>query len=65
MFYSGFYLPLHWSARSILTNSADIIRAEAVHGYCLGYKFQRGYRNAAPTRQQQLRNSAYPMLNEL
>lgn len=26
LFYSGFYLPLHWSAKARLTNSADLIR---------------------------------------
>ena len=26
LFYSGFYLPLHWSAKAKLTNSADLIR---------------------------------------
>jgi ribonucleoside-diphosphate reductase beta chain len=46
LFYSGFYLPLHFSSRAKLTNTADlirlIIRDEAVHGYYIGYKFQRG-----------------------
>src|SRR3546814_9580605 len=46
LFYSGFYLPMHWSSRAKLTNTADlirlIIRAEAVHGYYIGYKFQKG-----------------------
>src|SRR4051812_23049969 len=26
LFYSGFYLPLHWSSRAKLTNTADLIR---------------------------------------
>ncbi len=46
LFYSGFYLPMHWSSRARLTNTADlirlIIRDEAIHGYYIGYKFQRG-----------------------
>ncbi|NIH55266.1 ribonucleoside-diphosphate reductase class 1b beta subunit [Lysinibacter cavernae] len=37
LFYSGFYLPMYWSSRAKLTNTADlirlIIRDEAVHGY--------------------------------
>ena len=37
LFYSGFYLPMYWSSRGKLTNTADlirlIIRDEAVHGY--------------------------------
>ena len=46
LFYSGFYLPMYWSSRAKLTNTADmirlIIRDEAVHGYYIGYKLQRG-----------------------
>lgn len=46
LFYSGFYLPMYWSSRAKLTNTADlirlIIRDEAVHGYYIGYKYQRG-----------------------
>lgn len=46
LFYSGFYLPMYWSSRGKLTNTADlirlIIRDEAVHGYYIGYKCQRG-----------------------
>ncbi|WP_313546715.1 ribonucleotide-diphosphate reductase subunit beta, partial [Leifsonia aquatica] len=42
LFYSGFYLPMYWSSRATLTNTADlirlIIRDEAVHGYYIGYK---------------------------
>ena len=44
LFYSGFYLPMYWSSRAKLTNTADmirlIIRDEAVHGYYIGYKYQ-------------------------
>lgn len=44
LFYSGFYLPMYWSSRGKLTNTADIIRLiirdEAIHGYYIGYKFQ-------------------------
>ncbi|MFC9839562.1 class 1b ribonucleoside-diphosphate reductase subunit beta [Rhodococcus sp. NPDC127530] len=46
LFYSGFYLPLYWSSRGKLTNTADlirlIIRDEAVHGFYIGYKVRRG-----------------------
>ncbi|MBS7785376.1 ribonucleotide-diphosphate reductase subunit beta, partial [Providencia stuartii] len=45
LFYSGFYLPMYWSSRGKLTNTADlirlIIRDEAIHGYYIGYKFQK------------------------
>ncbi len=37
---------MYWSAHAKLTNTADlirlIIRDEAVHGYYIGYKYQRG-----------------------
>ena len=50
LFYSGFYLPMYWSSRAKLTNTADlirlIIRDEAVHGYYIGYKFQKGLEKA-------------------
>src|SRR5690625_1233719 len=45
LFYSGFFLPLYYSSRGKLTNTADIIRLiirdEAVHGYYIGYKCRR------------------------
>lgn len=48
LFYSGFYLPMAFSSRGKLTNTADIIRLiirdEAVHGYYIGYKFQQGFK---------------------
>lgn len=52
LFYSGFYLPMYWSSRGKLTNTADlirlIIRDEAIHGYYIGYKFQQSL-NKQPT----------------
>ena len=52
LFYSGFYLPMYWSSRAKLTNTADlirlIIRDEAVHGYYIGYKFQKGLEKRRP-----------------
>lgn len=45
LFYTGFYLPLHFASQGKLTNTADLIRLimrdEGVHGYYLGYKFQK------------------------
>ncbi|MGV0626033.1 class 1b ribonucleoside-diphosphate reductase subunit beta [Mycolicibacter minnesotensis] len=45
LFYSGFYLPMYWSSRGKLTNTADIIRLiirdEAIHGFYIGYKCRR------------------------
>ena len=54
LFYSGFYLPMYWSSRAKLTNTADlirlIIRDEAVHGYYIGYKFQKGLERVSEER---------------
>lgn len=69
LFYSGFYLPMYWSSRGKLTNTADlirlIIRDEAVHGYYVGYKFQRQFAKESPERQEELKNYAYEMLQDL
>lgn len=69
LFYSGFYLPMHWSSRAKLTNTADmirlIIRDEAVHGYYIGYKFQRGFEKLAPADQAALKDWAYGLLFDL
>jgi len=68
-FYSGFYLPMHWSARAKLTNTADlirlIIRDEAVHGYYIGYKFQKGIESLTAAERDELREYAYELLFEL
>lgn len=46
LLYAGFYLPLWYSSRGVMMNTADMIRLilrdKAVHGYYSGYKFQRG-----------------------
>src|SRR6476620_7616742 len=59
LFYSGFYLPMHWSSRAKLTNTADmirlIIRDEAVHGYYIGYKYQKGLELASPAEREELK----------
>lgn len=69
LFYSGFYLPMYWSSRAKLTNTADlirlIIRDEAVHGYYIGYKFQLAYNEATPERQAELKQYTYDLLLEL
>lgn len=69
LFYSGFYLPMYWSSRAKLTNTADlirlIIRDEAVHGYYIGYKFQRGFEQLDEARQQELKDYAFGLLFEL
>lgn len=69
LFYSGFYMPMHWSSRGKLTNTADIIRLiirdEAIHGYYIGYKYQKSLTEQTQTRQQQLKNYTYELLFEL
>ncbi len=69
LFYSGFYLPLYWASRAKLTNTADlirlIIRDEAVHGYYIGYKFQKGLENASEERRQELKDYTFSLLFDL
>jgi ribonucleoside-diphosphate reductase beta chain len=69
LFYSGFYLPMYWSSRAKLTNTADlirlIIRDEAVHGYYIGYKYQKGLEKASEERREELKNYTFELLFEL
>lgn len=69
LFYSGFYLPIHWSSKAKLTNTADlirlIIRDEAVHGYYIGYKFQKALENETEERRQELKDYTYSLLYDL
>ncbi len=69
LFYSGFYLPMYWSSRAKLTNTADlirlIIRDEAVHGYYIGYKFQQALKLESPERQRQIKDQAFDLIQDL
>ncbi|WP_304617025.1 class 1b ribonucleoside-diphosphate reductase subunit beta [Paracoccus sp. (in: a-proteobacteria)] len=69
MFYSGFYLPMYWSSRAKLTNTADlirlIIRDEAVHGYYVGYKFQRGLERVSEAERAALKDFAFSLMFDL
>ncbi len=69
LFYSGFYLPMHWSSRAKLTNTADlirlIIRDEAIHGYYIGYKFQQAYRELSEDEQTQIKDEALTLMLSL
>ncbi len=69
LFYSGFYLPMHWSSRAKLTNTADlirlIIRDEAVHGYYIGYKFQRGLETVDQARRDDIKDYTFSLIYEL
>lgn len=68
LLYAGFYLPLHFSARGILMNTADMIRLilrdKAVHGYYSGYKFQRGL-DLHPERRAELEDFTFQLLDDL
>ena len=69
LFYSGFYLPMYWSSRAKLTNTADVIRLiirdEAVHGYYIGYKFQKGMELISPAERDELKAYTFELLFEL
>ena len=69
LFYSGFYLPMYFSAHAKLTNTADVIRLiirdEAVHGYYIGYKYQKGLELVSEDKRGELRDYTYDLLNEL
>ncbi|AHD20430.1 class 1b ribonucleoside-diphosphate reductase subunit beta [Rhodococcus pyridinivorans] len=69
LFYSGFYLPMYWSSRAKLTNTADmirlIIRDEAVHGYYIGYKYQRGLETITQAERDELKDWVFELLFEL
>ncbi|WP_062312427.1 class 1b ribonucleoside-diphosphate reductase subunit beta [Demequina rhizosphaerae] len=69
LFYSGFYLPMYWSSRAKLTNTADlirlIIRDEAVHGYYIGYKYQKGLETESEARKEELKDYTFSLLYDL
>jgi ribonucleoside-diphosphate reductase beta chain len=69
LFYSGFYLPLYWSSRQKLTNTADlirlIIRDEAVHGYYIGYKYQQAVQKLSTEKQAEYKQFTYDLLLDL
>lgn len=69
LFYSGFYLPLYWASRSKLTNTADlirlIIRDEAIHGYYVGYKFQKALELQTADKKTEVEQFAKDLLHEL
>ena len=69
LFYSGFYWPMYLTSRGKLTNTADlvrlIIRDEAVHGYYIGYKFQRNTETLSPERRDYYQSFTVDLLMEL
>ncbi|AKH62208.1 MULTISPECIES: class 1b ribonucleoside-diphosphate reductase subunit beta [Photorhabdus] len=69
LFYSGFYLPMYWSSRGKLTNTADlirlIIRDEAIHGYYIGYKFQKSLDKYAKPEKKEIKDFTFSLLLDL
>ncbi len=69
LFYSGFYLPMYWSSHAKLTNTADVIRLiirdEAVHGYYIGYKYQKGLEKLTQAEREEMKNYTFELLFEL
>ncbi|MGO1686252.1 MAG: class 1b ribonucleoside-diphosphate reductase subunit beta [Brachybacterium sp.] len=69
LLYAGFYLPLHFSVRATLTNTADMIRLilrdKAVHGYYSGYKYQLGLAAATTARKEEMQEFTFTLLEEL
>lgn len=69
LFYSGFYLPMYWSSHGKLTNTADIIRLiirdEAVHGYYIGYKYQRNLEKLSESERADLKEYTFDFLYDL
>lgn len=69
LFYSGFYLPMYWSSRGELTNTADIIRLiirdEAVHGYYIGYKYQKKLAELTQRERDEYKLYSYDLLQDL
>ena len=69
LFYSGFYLPMWWSSRAKLTNTADlirlIIRDEAVHGYYIGYKYQRALDRLPEAARAEAKDFAFALMFDL
>ena len=69
LFYSGFYWPMYLSSHARLTNTADlirlIIRDEAVHGYYIGYKYQRAQDGLTQAEKDVLKEGVFELLFEL
>lgn len=69
LFYSGFFLPMYWSSKAKLTNTADIIRLivrdESIHGYYIGYKYQQALAQLPPTSQDQIKDRVFDLLFDL
>lgn len=69
LFYSGFFYPLYLNSRKKVMNVGDlirlIIRDEAVHGWYVGYKYQRNIETLSESKKAELQDWAYNMLYRL
>lgn len=69
LFYTGFFAPLYYLGNNKLSNVAEIIkliiRDESVHGTYIGYKFQLGYNELSPEKQEELKAWVYQLVFEL
>lgn len=66
LFYSGFYLPLYYSTKGKITNTADVIRLilrdEAIHGYYAGQLYQQ---RVPKERESELEDFTYDLVSDL
>ena len=69
LFYSGFYLPMYFASHAKLTNTADVIRLiirdEAVHGYYIGYKYQKNLERMSAEEREELKDWTFDLLLDL
>lgn len=69
LFFSGFYIAFHFSSHGKLTNTADIIRLivrdEAVHGYYIGYKYQKRTATLTPEEREKWKDHTFDLLYDL
>lgn len=60
---------MYWSSRGKLTNTANliwlIIRDEAIHGYYIGYKFQKLLIKYSDKEKNEIKDFAYELLLNL
>ena len=60
---------MYFSSHAKLTNTADlirlIIRDEAVHGYYIGYKYQKGLAKVSDSERQAMSDYTYELLGDL
>lgn len=60
---------MYWSSRGKLTNTADlirlIIRDEAVHGYYIGYKFQKSLEKCDDDIKKEIKDFTFSLLLDL